>query len=370
MEIARNHLRGYWEPPTLSVFFAFIALGRLPPRQNDLVALFGTYRTIPSMKKDDLLEYPEITPEIDVFIERYSPQDQYSGQWERHRPRILDLVRKAAPTTIEKTSSFFWALGCLLAEAASSHFEGPLDELLTDEGIKRTVALLNSKRFSFNSIRIARTTLTTLHRVLHDLPSVISDEPRIRKASKPVSLDEITKILEYLKEPSEAMHLHIPRRFIMALGAGLIDEKADKARIFFGDRGISSIIDGSGVRRPLSKKWIALLGTLLTPDLELYKFPQAKATSRWLHEKSLPHLWSRLRDEWLLEQLDGNEPAFVQFRRAGVTDYDLDRMVLKWNQIPIADANNLLRNSQKYLSVECARLTTEHCLHQDLSQEV
>lgn len=319
------------------------------------------------MNNDDLPEYPETTPEIATFIGRYSPQDHYSGQWERHRPQILDLVRKATPTTIEKASSFFWALGCLLAEAASSHFEGPLDELLTDEGIERSVVRLNSKSVPLKQIQGTRAALTDLHRVLHNLPTVISGELQVKKASDPVTLDEIKKLLEYLKRPRRAVHLHVTRRLILALGAGLVGEKADQARIYFGDQGISSIVDANGVRRPLSKKWIALLRTLTTPDLELCKVPQAQTTSTWLREQSLSYLWPRLRDEWLLEQLDGSEPAFVQFRRAGVTDYDLNRMVLRWNQVPASDANNLLRNSQKYFPVECARLTNEHCLHQDLN---
>ncbi len=369
MEITRNHLRGYWEPPTLSVFFCFEP-NRIPSTGSDLVALSRDLRTITSMNNDDLLNYPPISPEIEAFLEKYRPRDRYSRHWERFRPQILDLIRKAAPTTVKKTSALLWALGYLLADPASSNFEGSLDELLTGEGIERSVVRLNSKNVARQSIHSVRASLVDLHRVLNDLPCVIFSEPQVRRASDPVSLEEIEKILEYLKHPTLAIHLHITRCFILALGAGLIGEKADEARIFFSDQGISSIVDRKGNRRPLSKKWIALLGTLTSPDLELYKVPQAQATRTWLLRKSLPYLMPRLRDEWLLEQLDGSEPAFVQFRRSGVTQYDLGRLVLSWNQVSAADANNLLRNSKKYIPAECARLTSEHRLHQDLNKGV
>mgnify|MGYP007047090441 CR=1 FL=1 len=59
------------------------------------------------MNNDDLLEYPEICPVIADSIEKYCPKDQYSGQWERLRPQILDLVRKAALATTGEATELF-----------------------------------------------------------------------------------------------------------------------------------------------------------------------------------------------------------------------------------------------------------------------
>ena len=315
------------------------------------------------MNPDEVTQNSAIAPDVETYISAYKPRDAYSGQWERLREQILDLIRKAAPLTKERAHHFLSAFGSLLAEAADSHFEGPLEQLLTSEGIERSRVRMNTSGVSLGRVQVVRGNLTNLHRVLHDLPSVISDEPQKKEPSKPFTFQDFEELIQYLHRPRSAVQLHVTRRLIMALGAGLIGERADESRIFFGDQGISSIVDVDGNRRPISKKWIELLDPLATVDLELYKVPDPQSTSTWLRELSLSYLWPRLRDEWLLEQLDGTKPAFVQFRSAKVTDYDLDRIVLRWNQIPVVVSDSYLRNSKIYVEVECASAATKHGSH-------
>ena len=362
MAIPPNHPRDYWEAVTVSGIWPNL-LKPLGFHLGHLHALFQQIRTVIPMNLEAVTQNSSISPEVEAHISSYKPRDSYSGQWERLREQILNLIRKAEPQTKEKSGRFLSALGSLLAEAADSHFDGPLEQLLTQEGIERSRVRLNSSGQSLKRVQVVGEILTHLHRVLHDLPSVISDEPQKKEPSKPFTIQHFEELVQFLRRPRGSVQLNVTRRLILALGAGLIGERADEARIFFGDRGISAILDANGDRRPLSKNWISRLSPLATVDLELYKVPDAQLTSTWLRELSLSYLWPRLRDEWLLEQLDGTKPAFVQFRSAGVTEYDLDRMVLRWNQIPSVTSDRYLRNPKKYVDIECAPVATEHGSH-------
>lgn len=308
--------------------------------------------------------------DLEKYLEAYKPRSSYEGQWERLHPQILNLIRKAAPLTKVKARAPLSILGHLFADAAAFHFEGSLMELLTDEGIEPNRARLNATGVSLRTIHGVHSQLTHLHRILHDLPGVISGEPQRKVASAPFTLQDFEGLCQLLHRPTDAVELHITRRLILALGAGLIGAKGDSARIFFSDQGISAIIDGGGNRRPLSKKWITQLGALTAIDLELYNSPQDQATSGWLGQTSLPYLWPRLRDEWLLEQLDGSQSALLQMRQGKVTEYDLDRMQLRLNEMPIKVNLNILRNSQKNPQTECAQVSQAHYPHQDLNREV
>ena len=166
---------------------------------------------------------------------------------------------------------------------------------------------LNSRGISLKSAQIVHSKLTYLHPVLHDLPEVISDQPQRRLASESFSSLDFDELVKLLREPTRAVHLYVTRRLVPALSARLIGVKADGARIDFGDHGLSAIIDAEGKRRPLSKKWTATHGDSATIDLEIYKVPPAQTTSTWLRDASLSYAWPRLRDEWLLEQPNGNE---------------------------------------------------------------
>lgn len=307
--------------------------------------------------------------DLEKYLQAYKPQSSYEGQWERLRPQILDLIRKAAPPTREKARTSLSNLGRLLADAAAAHFEGSLIELLTDEGIERNRTRLIKIGVPLNTVLGVHSQLTQLHRILQDLPGIISGGTQKKVASTPFALPDFEELCLLLRRPTGAVELHITRRLILALGAGIIGAKADSARIYFGDNGISAIIDGKGNRRPLSKKWITQLGALASIDLELYISPQDQATAAWLRQTSLPYLWPRLRDEWLLEQLDGSQPALFQMRQAKVTEYDLTRMQLRWNEMPTKVDLDILRNSPKKRQTECAQVSQAHYPHQDLNQE-
>ena len=308
------------------------------------------------MNQVEIPQIPNIPSDVDAFIERYSPRIDYSGQWDRLRQQILELVRRLEPATNERATDLLCAFGPLLALAAETSFDGPLTDLLVDEGIVRVTVSLNSTEVTLARVQNVRSLLTQLHRVLHDLPPVIPDEPQKRVASEPFTAQDFSKLMENLHEPANALHLHVIRRLILALGAGLIGEKAEKARIYFNDRGITAIVDGNGNKRPLSKNWIAQLGALMTIDLELYEVPKGQIASVWLRGRSFAHLWPRLRDEWLLEQLDGVEPAFVQLRRTEATVYDLDRIVLRWETIPLEVSEDLLRKPTNVPNLSACKL--------------
>ncbi len=312
----------------------------------------------------DKIPQEEFTPaDLEKYLQAYKPRTSYEGQWERLRPQILDLIRKAAPLTKARARTSLSTLGRLLADAAAIHFEGSLEDLLTDEGIERNRVRLNASGISIGAVQGVHSQLTQLHRILHDLPGVISGRTQRKVASTPFTLHDFEELCHLLRRPIKEVELHITRRLILALGAGISGAKADSARIFFSDQGISAIIDGEGNRRPLSKKWIAQLGGLATIDLELYNTPQDQATSGWLRQTSLPYLWPRLRDEWLLEQLDGSQSALLQMRQAKVTEYDLDRIQLRWNELPIKVDLNILRNSPKKRKTECAQVSQAHYPH-------
>jgi hypothetical protein len=306
---------------------------------------------------------------IDARLNRYTPRCDYSGQWERLRPEILGLVRKMTPQTIDQANNFLAAIGVLLKGEILLHPHASMVELLTDEGINRTVARLNLIRISQKKIQGYRTSLTHLHRRLHELPPIISGPRQKRVASDPIAAPEVAQILNYLSKPRNAMDLHVTRRFILALGTGLTGAKADASRIYFNDTGITAITDPKGNVRRLSKKWFARLNGVATLDLEIYKRPSDQALSAWLRNKSLSYLWPRLRDEWLLEQMDGTEPAFVQMRRAEVTEHDMNRLLLRWKKNPLDLGIFDLRERNVFLEVECAEALPSHHSDQPLNNE-
>ena len=302
-----------------------------------------------------------ITPEsVDAYLDRYAPRQEYLGQWGRLRPEVLSLVRQMAPTTIEQATGYLASLGKLLAGELTFDSKASLAQLLTDTGINRTLARLNMAGTPLKSTQSQRATLTHLHRCLAGLPPVLSEPRQVRTASEPVTADELDELLSYLKKSKKPMALHVRRRLILALGGGLTGAKADAASISLDGYGIIEITDKNGKVRPLSKKWISRLNTAFIPELETYLHPSEQALSGWLRRESLSYLWPRMRDEWLLEQMDGTEPAFVQMRKADITEYDMNRLLLRWAKIPLTDQNASLRDRKVFLQSECASVATPH----------
>lgn len=306
---------------------------------------------------------------VDSYLNHYTPRRNYAGQWDRLRPEVLALISKLAPGSIDHAYSFFSALGDLLEGEISRDPQANLAELLTDEGIERTIARLNLTRASRKSLQGRRTCLTHLHRTLHDLPAVLPGPQQIRQASDPVTLEQVDEFLAYMSKPRKPMDFHVTRRFILALGAGLTGAKADAAQIHFDDTGIQSITDGKGVKRALSKKWFPRLNAVATPDLETYKRPSEQALSAWLRNENLSYLWPRLRDEWLLEQLDGSEPAFIQMRRAQITEYDMNRLLLRWEKEPLPCTIESIKERKVFLQIECDGESSPHHVDQPLIDE-
>lgn len=302
-----------------------------------------------------------ITPEsVDAYLDRYTPRQDYLGQWDRLRPEVMSLVRQMAPTTIEQATGYLASLGKLLAGELAFNDSASLAQLLTDAGINRTLARLNMAGTPLKSTQLQRTTLTHLHRCLAGLPPVLSGPQQVRSASEPVSFGEVDELLNYLKKSLKPMDLHVRRRLILALGAGLTGAKADAARISMGNNEIIAITDKNGITRPLSKKWISRLNAAFIPELETYLHPSEQALSGWLRRESLSYLWPRMRDEWLLEQMDGTEPAFIQMRKAHITEYDMNRLLLRWVKIPLTDQYASLRERKVFSQTECAEVATPH----------
>jgi hypothetical protein len=306
---------------------------------------------------------------VDSYLDHYTPRRDYTGQWDRLRPEVLALIGKLAPTNIDQAYGFFSALGDLLEGEISRDPQASLAELLTDEGIERTIARLNLIRGSRKMIQGRRTFLTHLHRTIHNLPPVLSGPRQKRQASDPITSAEVDEFLAYMSKPRKPMDLHVTRRFILALGAGLTGAKADAAQIHFDDTGIQSITDGKGATRPLSKKWFTRLNAVASPDLETYKQPSEQALCAWLRNENLSYLWPRLRDEWLLEQLDGSEPALLQMRRAQITEYDTNRLLLRWEKEPLPCPIESIKERKVFLQIECDGNGVSHHLYQPLNNE-
>lgn len=306
---------------------------------------------------------------IDDHLDRYIPNLPYAGQWARLRPEIMALVRKTAPTTLDELRALLSALGNLIEGEIDANLQALLPELLTDRTINRTVARLNQTRGSRKRIQGVRAQLIRLHRELHELPPVISGPRQLRKASDPITVAEVDEILNYLKSPRKPMDLHVTRRFILALGAGLTGLKADAAHITFNQHGIEAIFDGKNKQRPLSKMWISRLNAVAIPKLEDYRRPTSQALAAWLRDESLAYIWPRLRDEWLLEQVDGSQPAFIQMRRAQITEYDSNRLLLRWNLQPVALPHSSLRDRNIFLPDECELEHPLHHSYQSLNKE-
>lgn len=301
------------------------------------------------------------TPEsVDDYLERYTPRQDYLGQWLRLRPEVLSLVRQMAPMTIEQATGYLASLGKLLAGELAFDDSASLAQLLTDTGINRTLSRLNMAGTPLKSTQLQRTTLTHLHRCLAGLPPVLSGPQQVRSASEPVTAGEVDELLDYLKKSLKPMDLHVRRRLILALGAGLTGAKADAAQISTGCDEIIVVTDKNGKIRPLSNKWISRLNAAFIPELETYLHPSEQALSGWLRHESLSYLWPRMRDEWLLEQMDGTEPAFIQMRRAEITEYDMNRLLLRWAKIPLINQNASLRERKVFPQTECAGMATPH----------
>lgn len=293
-------------------------------------------------------------------MDRYTPRQDYLGQWIRLRPEVLSLVRQMAPMTIEQANGYMASLGKLLAGELAFDDNASLTQLLTDAGINRTLARLNLAGSPLKSTQSQRATLTHLHRCLAGLPPVLSGPRQVRTASEPVTAGEVDELLNYLIKSQKPMNLHVRRRLILALGAGLTGAKADAAQISTGSDEIIVVTDKNGKIRPLSKKWISRLNAVFIPELETYLHPSEQALSGWLRHESLSYLWPRMRDEWLLEQMDGTEPAFIQMRRAEITEYDMNRLLLRWAKIPLIDQNASLRERKVFPQTECAGMATPH----------
>jgi hypothetical protein len=264
------------------------------------------------------------------------------------------------PMTITKATGYLASLGKLLAGELAFNRNASLPQLLTDAGINRTLARLNLNGLSRDSIQLHRSTLTHLHRSLVGLPPVRFGPQQVCLASEPFTDGAVDELLKKLEKSQKPMDLHVKRRLILAIGAGLTYANADAARICLDSNKIIVITDKNGKVRPLSKKWISRFSAAFIPELETYLHPSEKALSDWLRRESLSKLWPRLRDEWLLEQLDGTDPAFIQMRRVELTEYDMDRLVLRWAQIPLIDRNACLRERKVFLQTECAGGATPH----------
>lgn len=302
-----------------------------------------------------------ITPEsLDAYLDRYTPRQDYLGQWIRLRPEVLSLVRQMAPTTIDQATGYLVSLGKLIAGEIAFESNASLAQLLTDTGINRTIARLNLAGSTQKATQGQRSTLTHLHRCLAGLPPVLSGPQQVRSASEPVTDAEVDELLNYLIKSQKPMDLHVRRRIILALGGGLTGAKADAASISLDSNDIIVITDKDGMVRPLSKKWVSRLNAAFIPELETYPHPSAQALSGWLRRESLSYLWPRMKDEWLLEQMDGTEPAFIQMRKAHITEYDMNRLLLRWAKIPLTDQNALLRDRKVFLQTDCALDTTPH----------
>lgn len=306
---------------------------------------------------------------IDSYLNDYTPRRDFAGQWDRLRPEVLTLISKLAPGTIDQAYAGLSSLGDLLEGEISRDPQANLVDLLTDEGIERTIARLVLTRDSRKLIQARRSSLTQLHRCLHQLPPVLPGPQQIRRASDPITPELVDDLLDYRRRPLKPMDLHITRRFILALGAGLTGAKADAAQIHFGGTDIEAITDGKGVKRPLTKKWFTRLNAVATPDLETYIRPSEQALCAWLRKENLSYLWPRLRDEWLLEQLDGSEPALIQMRRAQVTEYDMNRLLLRWKKEPLPCAVESIKERKVFLQIECAGESSPHHVDQLLIDE-
>lgn len=302
-----------------------------------------------------------ITPEsVDAYLERYSPRQDHLGQWIRLPPEVLSLVRQMVPMTIEQAAGYLASLGKLLAGELAFNDSASLAQLLTDAGINRALARLNLEGSPLKSTQLHRSRLTHLQRSLAGLPPVLSGPQQVRSASEPVTAGKVDELLNYLIKSQKPMDLHVRRRLILALGGGLTGAKADAASIAMDSNETIVITDKNGKVRPLSTKWISRLNAAFIPELETYLHPSEGALSNWLRSESMAYLWPRLRDEWLLEQMDGTEPAFVQMLRAEITEYDMNRLLLRWTQIPLTDQNTILRDRKVFLQTDCASGATPH----------
>lgn len=306
---------------------------------------------------------------VDAHLDRYTPRRDFSGQWERLRPEILGLIRKMAPSNMDQAHNLLTAIGVLIEGEIPLHPQASLAELLTDAGINRTIARLNLTPGSRVKIQGYKTSLTHLHRSLHDLPPVLSGPQQRREASDPATTADVNQLLMYMAEPRDIIDLHVTRRLILALGAGLTGAKAEAARIHFNGDDITSITDRTGKERPISKKWFADLNDVAIHDLESYTRPSEQALAAWLRDERLSYLWPRLRDEWLLEQMDGSEPAFVQMRRAELTEYDMNRLLLRWERVPLDLGDFDLRERKIFREIECAGDKPSHHSSQPLNIE-
>lgn len=304
---------------------------------------------------------------IDAYLDRYAPGNGYFGNWHRLRPGVLALVRSMNPQTQESASQNLSALSRVLEVEAPLNPEATLYELFSDINITRLAIRLNSLPRSRGNRTQTVKIVTRLHRALHNLPPLTAETLQERLPTLPVSKIEIEELLNvHLKKPGRTRNIkhQVLRRLIMARIAGLCGEKADAAKLVFNGDRLVAILDSKGRERALALNKHPYLVALATPDLENFIAPTFLAMSEWMRKRGLSYFWPRLRDDYLVEMIDGSEPALVQLRRIGFTEHDLSRLELRWMQSSIEVPQNILRFRTIYRQIECEQLDADH----DLSQ--
>lgn len=307
------------------------------------------------------------TSSIDAYLDRYAPGNGYFGQWKRLRPQVLALVRSMKPQSQEKASEYLSALSRILEVEAPLDPEAPFSELLSDINISRLAVRLNSLPGARSSRNQTINLVTQLHRALHNLPPVTSEVLQERLPTLPVSKEEIDLLVNtHLKNPGRTRNIkrQVIRRLVIARLAGLSGEKADAAKLVFNGDRLVAILDGAGQARVLALTEHPTLVELATPDLENFIAPTNLALSEWMRKRDSSYFWPRLRDDYLVEMINGNEPALVQLRRIGVTEHDMYRLELRWMQSSVVVPENILRFRTIYYQNECDESGPDHDFHQ------
>lgn len=315
-------------------------------------------------------EIPQTAPiptTLDAYLDRYAPNNGYFGHWPRLRLEVLALVRSMNPQTQENASVFLSAISRLLEVEAPLNPEAPLDELLTDINITRLAIRLNSSASARSSKTWTINLVTQLHRAMHNLPPLTAEALQERLPTLPVSKSEIDLLLNvHLKKPCRTRNIkrQVLRRLIIARVAGLSGENADAAQLVFEAGVLIAILDGAGNKRALALKECKYLLALATPDLENFKMPSSLALSEWMRKRDLSYFWPRLRDDYLVEMIDGSEPALIQLRRINFTEHDVRRLELRWQQSAVEIQENILRFRTIYRQFECEPLVADHDFYQ------
>lgn len=324
------------------------------------------------MNIEEVPQNAPVTTSVDDYLNRYAPGNSYFGHWLRLREDVLALAQAMNLDTQENASAYLSALSRLLEVEAPLEPEATLEELLTDTNISRLAIRLNSLPRTRATKTWTINLVTRLHRVLHNLPPVTAEALQDRIATLPVPQTEINALLAvHLKKPGRARNIkrQVIRRLIIARIAGLTGEKADAAKLVFDGDSLVAILDEAGRPRALALKEHESLLALATPDLEGFKMPSTLSLSEWMRKRELTYFWPRLRDDYLAEMTDGSEPALVQLRRIGVTEYDMRRLELRWQQSSVEVPQNILRFRTIYRQIECAEASAQHDFTQPHQEE-